>query len=486
MTNIIEVPYAPEKHGVGIVHFGAGAFHRAHQAVYTDDVLAKTGGDWRILGVSLQSTHIADALNAQDGVYSLVQRDHKGQPIIRKIGSIAGVAAASRDPAPIFESLSSPNTHVVSMTVTEKAYGILRDKSGVDPEHPSIAADLANPEHPAGIIGMLVKGLKLRREAGLSSFTVMCCDNLPDNGDMVRAGVLDFAKRVDPVLAEWIAEHTCFPNTMVDRITPAATPDLVTEVSDILGQEDKVPVETEAFTQWVIEDNFCGPRPAWEDAGALFVTDVAPYENMKLRMLNGAHSMLAYLGFVQGCTYVRDVMANGHLATLVDQHMQAAARTLQPLNGINFDDYRAQLIERFENPNIAHETYQIAMDGTQKLPQRIFAPALDSIEKGLPVDSFALATAAWMRYCLGQTPDGVRYELRDPRADEISQAILSADTSAAVIFQNLSTLSNFIPEKLSSNAAFSEKTIKYLDLLIAGRFEDVTVAISDLMKENIT
>lgn len=478
MTNVIEVSYAPSEHSVGIVHFGTGAFHRAHQAIYTDDVLAKTGGDWRILGVSLQSTHIADALNAQDGIYSLVQRNQDGQPIIRKIGSISGVVAASRDAAPVFESLSSPNTYVVSMTVTEKAYGILRDKSGVDLKHPSIAADLADPEHPVGIIGMLVKGLMLRRDAGLPSFTVLCCDNLPDNGDMVRAGVLDFAKRIDPALGEWIAKNTCFPNTMVDRITPAATSELIAEVSDILGQEDKVPVETEAFTQWVIEDKFCGPRPAWEDAGALFVKDVAPFENMKLRMLNGAHSMLAYLGFVQGCTYVRDVMAQAHLAKLVDQHMQAAAKTLQPLSGINFDDYRAQLIERFENPNIAHETYQIAMDGTQKLPQRIFAPAIDAVEKGLSIDSFALATAAWMRYCLGQTPDGTKYELRDPRADEISQAILSANNNAEMVFMNLSKLPDFMPGKLSSNVPFCKKAIKYLDLLIAGQFEDITVTIS--------
>lgn len=480
MTNVIKISYVPEEHGIGIVHFGTGAFHRAHQAVYTDDVLTNTGGDWRILGVSLQSTHIADALNDQNGIYSLVQRNQDGRPIIRRVGSISGVVAASRDPEPVFESLSSPNTHVVSITVTEKAYGILRDQSGVDLQHPSIATDLANSEFPVGIIGMLVKGLKLRRDAGLQSFTVLCCDNLPDNGDMVRAGVLDFANRIDLRLASWIAENTYFPNTMVDRITPAATSELVAEVSDILGHEDKVPVETEAFTQWVIEDRFCGPRPPWEDAGALFVKDVAPYENMKLRMLNGTHSMLAYLGFVQGCIYVRDVMAQASLAKIVDYHMQAAAKTLQPLNGIDFDDYRAQLIERFENPNIAHETYQIAMDGTQKLPQRIFAPAIDCVNNGFPVDSFALATASWVRYCLGKMPDGTQYELRDPRADEISQAILGADNNTEMMFLNLSRLSNFMPSELSNNVLFSEKTIKYLDLLIAGSFEDIAVTISEI------
>ncbi|MEW7009648.1 mannitol dehydrogenase family protein [Lentilitoribacter sp. EG35] len=480
MANIDEIPYVPDRHGVSIVHIGIGAFHRAHQAVYTDDVLSKTGGDWRILGVSLQSRHIADALNAQDGVYSLVLRDQDGQPNIRKIGSISGVVAASRDTAPIIEAFSSPCTHIVSITVTEKAYGILRDKSGIDPQHPSIANDLANPEQPVGVIGMLAKGLKLRRDLGLRSFTVLCCDNLPDNGDMVRVGVLDFARRVDPMLGVWIAENTCFPNTMVDRITPATTPELIAEVSGILGQEDKTPVETEAFTQWVIEDNFCGPRPPWEDAGALLVDDVAPYENMKLRMLNGAHSMLAYLGYVQGCIYVRDVMRRKQLATLVDMHMQAAARTLDPLEEINFDDYRSQLIERFENPNIAHQTYQIAMDGTQKLPQRIFAPAVSCLDKGLSVDCFALATAAWMRYCLGQMPDGSKYELQDPKVTEIAEAVSSAGSSASKIYQNLSELSDFMPTKLADSNQFSERTIKFLNLLIVGKIEDITNLMSEI------
>lgn len=475
MTGEIGLSYKPQNHGIGIVHFGAGAFHRAHQAVYTDDVLAKTGGDWRIMGVSLQSTHIADALNAQNGIYSLVQRGQDGRLVVKKIGSIAGILPASRDRAPVFEILSSPKTHVVSIAVTEKAYGVLRDKSGVDLTHPSIAADLANCEHPIGIIGMLVKGLKLRREAGLPSFTVLCCDNLPDNGDMVRAGVLDFAQRIDPVLGTWIEKNTCFPNTMVDRITPATTPQLIADVGEVMGEEDKVPVETEAFSQWVIEDKFCSPRPPWENAGALFVKDVAPYEDMKLRMLNGAHSMLSYLGFVQGCVYVRDVMAQAPLAKLVDQYMQAAAGTLQPLDDINFETYRNQLIERFKNPNIAHETYQIAMDGSQKLPQRIFAPAIDAAAQGIPIDSFALATAAWMRYAQGQMPDGKKYELRDPRSDEIAQAVLSAGNNAQMVFHNLSQLSDFMPQELSKNELFSEKVIRYLDILIADRFEEIAI-----------
>ena len=478
MTRITDIPYRPNEHGIGIVHFGTGAFHRAHQAVYTDDVLARLGGDWRILGVSLQSTRIADALNAQNGIYSLVQRDENGSAIIRRIGSISEVVAASRDSTPVFRALASKDTHVVSMTVTEKAYGILRDLSGVDIDHPSITSDLANPDHPTGIIGMLVKGLKMRREAGLPSFTVLCCDNLPDNGDMVRAGVLDFAKRVDDKLADWIAANTCFPNTMVDRITPATTDTLIDEINAIDGIEDKVPVETEPFTQWVVEDRFSGPRPAWENVGVLFVKDVAPYEKMKLRMLNGAHSMLAYTGFVSGCKYVRDVMAHKELSTLVDKHMRAAAQTLEPLSEIDFDDYRRQLISRFENPNIAHETYQIAMDGTQKLPQRIFAPALDSLDSGLPINSFAFATAAWMRYCLGQLPDGSHYDLRDPREAEISKALSVAGRDAASMFQELSGLPDFMPVKLAQSETFKETAVKYLDLLLGDNIEDIARQIT--------
>lgn len=446
------VGYDREKHGIGIVHFGVGAFHRAHQAVYTDDVLAKHGGNWRILGVSLQSTGGADALNAQDGIYSLAVREGDGQQLsLRLIGSIVAVEAAVRSTDRIFQTLADPQTRIVTMTVTEKAYGVDRNSGGVDISHPSIAHDLKDPSNPIGIIGMIVKGLALRKDADLKPYTVLCCDNLPKNGEIVRSGVVDFARRTDPALAEWIEVHGTFPSAMVDRITPSVTPELLSEVEKILGQKDAAAVETEPFSQWVVEDRFCDGRPKWEDAGVLFVDDVAPYERMKLRMLNGAHSLIAYAGFLAGHKYVRDAMADPQIHELVEKHIRAASKTLTPLSGIVFEEYSKQLIERFENPNIAHETYQIAMDGSQKIPQRIFEPAVESLKDGLDITPFAYATAAWIRYCAGTTDTGRTYELRDPRQDELQSAFKSGNGNVNDICTTFMHLPGLFPSELQES-----------------------------------
>lgn len=452
------VSYERNAHGVGIVHFGVGAFHRAHQAVYTDDVLEEHGGDWRILGVSLQSIKGADALNAQDGIYTLAVREGKEQKLsLRLIGSIKEVEAATRSTDKIFQTLADQQTRIVTMTVTEKAYGVDRSSGGVDLSNASIAHDLEDPANPIGIIGMIIKGLSLRKNAGLKPYTVLCCDNLPKNGEIVRSGVLDFARRIDPELAAWIEAHGAFPSSMVDRITPSATPELLAEVEEILGAKDAAAIETEPFSQWVVEDNFCNGRPLWEDVGVLFVDDVAPYERMKLRMLNGAHSLIAYAGFLAGHKYVRDAMADQHIHNLVAQHILAASKTLTPLSGIVFEDYGKQLIERFENPNIAHETYQIAMDGSQKMPQRIFEPAIESLEHGLDIQPFALATAVWIRYCAGITNTGKTYDLRDPREDEIRSAFKSGNGNVNNICTAFLELANLFPAQLQQSDVWADQ-----------------------------
>lgn len=468
--------YQPEDHGVGIVHFGPGAFHRAHQAFYTDRVLSEFGGDWRILAVSLKSTRTVDDLDAQDGRYALLTQSHDGENQVRVIGAIASGAAATRSTDPVFETLSLPQTHILSLTVTEKAYGIDRQSGQIDTDHPDIAHDLHNFNAPIGVIGMITKGLALRMNLGLSPFTVLCCDNLPNNGDLVRRGVLDFAKRIDADLSQWISAQACFPNTMVDRITPAATPDMLADVSELLGAQDTLAIETEPFCQWVIEDKFCGPRPPWDKVGALFVDDVAPYEHMKLRMLNGAHSLIAYLGHVHNCKYVRDAMANPNIAALVQRHFKAAAQTLAPLSHVDFADYANQLAARFSNPNIAHETYQIAMDGTQKLPQRVFAPAVDALKAGQALDSFALSTAAWMQYCyLGVHGNLINnlspYELRDPRESEIASALQGVGASATDIQIRLNELADFIPFELLQNEDWQDLVTSNLRQLLACELE---------------
>ena len=456
--------YDPNRHGHGIVHLGVGAFHRAHQANYTDAALAAAGGDWRILGASLRSVELADALNPQNGLYTLIERDASNLRA-RLIGSIERVIAASRAPEDLMTSLTDRRTRIVTMTVTEKAYGIARGTMTVDVRHPAIAADLRKPNYPSSVLGLLTEGLRRRRIAQIQPFTVLCCDNLPDNGEFVRHGVIDFARRLDPALGDWIAEKVCFPSSMVDRITPASTAQTREDALRLTNCIDQAPVETEPFTQWVIDDRFPSGRPAWEAGGALFVENVRPYEAMKLRMLNGAHSMLAYAGFLSGRRYVRDTVGPAGFRPLIERHFKAAASTLPQLAGIDLSAYARELLSRFANPAIAHETYQIAMDGTEKLPQRIFAPALEALEKGLDVRPFAFAVAAWMRYCLGRLDDGTRFALRDPREEEIGRLLSGAATSSDVA-NALHMLANFFPERLRTDLLWRDTVNSCLGTMI--------------------
>lgn len=457
--------YQPSEHAAGIIHIGLGAFHRAHQAVYTDDALAAEGGDWRIIGVNLRSIQIVDDLEQQNCLYTVVERG-PGPASARVIASLAGVLAAARDRKAVLAAMVYPSIRIVSLTVTEKAYGINRATGEIDEKHPAITHDLSDPHHPEGAVGVLTEALRLRREAGIAPFTVLCCDNLPENGELLKCGVIDFARRFNPGLAEWIGNSVAFPSTMVDRITPAVTEKTFADAAGVTGYDDKAAVETEPFRQWVIEDHFPSGRPAWEAGGAVFVKNVAPYERMKLRMLNGAHSMLAYAGFLSGCRFVRDVMQSPGLAILVRRHLMAAAATLDKLEAIDLSQYADDLIVRFQNPQIAHETYQIAMDGTEKLPQRILHPALEALGQGQDVRPFAFAVAAWMRYCHGRTEDGTEYDLRDPRSAEISDALKYAGKNAQKIMDALHGLPALFPAELTSNHDWNSSILDALSRIL--------------------
>lgn len=457
--------YEPARHGCGIVHLGAGAFHRAHQADYTDAALAAGGGDWRIIGVSLRGNEVADALNPQNGLYTLIERDAAGARA-KVIGSIERIIAATHEPAALMQQLAAPSTRIVTMTVTEKAYGINRSTMTADPSHPAVAADLSKPRQPAGVLGVLTEALRLRRAAGVDPFTVLCCDNLPDNGGFVRAGIVDFARRSDPALAEWIAANVAFPSSMIDRITPASTQQTLDDAFRSTGCVDQAAVETEPFRQWVIQDWFPSGRPAWEKGGALFVDDVHPYETMKLRMLNGSHSMLAYVGFLTGRRYVRDAVGPEGFPALIARHLTAAASTLQPLAGIGLDTYAANVLARFANPAIAHETRQIAMDGTEKLPQRLLAPAVELLARGADIGPFAFAVAAWMRYCLGRLDDGATYMLNDPREAAIAKAVSAARTPSD-ISRALHDLPRLFPERLRTDQSWLDAVSSRLEVMIA-------------------
>ncbi len=457
----VRVPSYDRAQSAGMVHMGTGAFHRAHQAVYTDDALEKSGGGWMITGVSLRSPDVADQLNPQNGLYTLLTRGSGGVEA-RIIGSIGSVLVAPKEPEAVLAALAAPETKIVSLTITEKGYGFDAGSGGLDRKHSAIAADLADPRHPRSAIGFIVEALRRRREAGLPGFTVLSCDNLPANGRVAQTLVTKFAKAVAPELASYIAGNVSFPSTMVDRITPASTDKTFEDVRRLVGADDAGAVETEPFTQWIIEDDFVAGRPDWETGGTLVVTDVAPYEKMKLRMLNGAHSMLAYSGFMAGHRYVRDVMGDPSLALLVARQMKAAAGTLDPVPGVDLDLYAQELQERFRNPAIAHETYQIAMDGTQKLPQRLIEPALTALERGQSPEPFAFAVAAWMRYALGRKENGETYALRDPREKEIASRLEEVGGDAGVVVAALSGLPGLFPAKLAENSAWTEA--------VAGKF----------------
>lgn len=463
----VAVPaYSREHLASGIVHIGTGAFHKAHQAVYTDAAMAASGGDWMITGVSLRSADVADAMNPQDGLYTLLTRGADGVSA-RVIGSIAKVLVAPRERTAVLDALAAPETKIVSLTITEKGYGIDPSTGGLDRAHPSIAPDLADPARPSGAVGFIVEALRLRRQRGLRPFTVLCCDNLPHNGRVLRRLVLDFATACDADLARHIETDVAFPSTMVDRITPASTDTTFADARRLLGCIDLAAVETEPFTQWVIEDDFPDGRPAWEAGGAIFATDVAPYEKMKLRMLNGAHSMLAYAGFLAGHVHVRDVMGDAALAGLVARHMTAAAATLDPVPGVDLQRYAADLLARFANPAMAHQTWQIAMDGTQKLPQRLIEPAMEALRRGQSLDAYAFAVAAWMRYCLGMKESGETYALRDPREAEIGALLGDADGDAATIVDQLLGLPGLFPAELSGAAGWNAAVRRRLETMLS-------------------
>ncbi len=469
----VQAPTYDRQAARGIVHLGVGAFHKAHQAVYTDEAMRKAGGGWMITGVSLRSADVARALNPQDGLYTLLVRDAGGVSA-RVIGSIASVLVAPEDPAAVLAAMAAPETRIVSLTITEKGYGIDGRTGGLDRANPAIAADLESPRAPQSAVGFIVEALRLRRERGLGGFTILCCDNLPGNGAFVRRLVDEFARERDPGLADFIDGKTSFPSTMVDRITPASTERTYAEARALVGRDDHAAVETEPFIQWIIEDDFVAGRPAWEAGGALFVADVAPYEKMKLRMLNGAHSMLAYSGFLAGRKYVRDVMASTDHAALVARHMRAAARTLDPVPGVDLDRYGEELRTRFANPAIAHETYQIAMDGTQKLPQRLIEPAIAALERGEALDAYAFAVAAWMRYCLGVRDDGESYALRDPREAEIRALLDGAPREAGAISERLHGLPGLFPPKLAAAQAWREGVVTRLTAMLEGMDRAIT------------
>ena len=465
-TGIAPPAYDRWSCGVGIVHLGIGAFHRCHMAVYTDDVLARTGGDWRILGVSLRSPAIRDQLEPQDGLYTVVVKGNQ-TTTARIIGSVAGVLFAPDDPARVIETMAAPATRIVSLTVTEKGYCHSPATGELNEAHPDILHDLAHPDAPRSAIGYLAAGLARRRESGGGPVTILSCDNLPSNGGVAARIVRRFADLAYPGLAGWIDEGVAFPCTMVDRIVPAMEAAEVDAFASGTGLADAAVLQTEPFTQWVIEDRFAAGRPAWEQAGATLVGDVEPFEEAKLRMLNGSHSALAYLGYLAGCAYIHEAMAVPALRTLVDTLMQReAAASLNVPEGMDTDAYRAALEERFDNRALPHRTYQIAMDGSQKIPQRLLGTLRHHLQTGGPIAACSLAVAGWMRYVMAVDEAGKPITVQDPLADRLEAAADRAGRDASALVDAFLGFEEIFGPDLRGNRRFHGELIEWLRRLL--------------------
>jgi len=436
-----------------IVHFGFGAFHRAHQALLTDRVLNAQSGDWGICEISLFSGDVLmSQLREQKHLYTVLEKGADGnKPII--IGAVNECLNAKLDTlAAIIEKFCEPQVAIVSLTITEKGYCIDPASGELDLTQPRIEHDLKYPHEPHSAPGILVEALHRRRERGLPPFTVLSCDNIPDNGHVVKNAVLGMAQTRSPELAQWIAEHVSFPATMVDRIVPAATDESLAEIADVLGVFDPCAISCEPFIQWVIEDNFVAGRPAWETAGVQLVEDVQPWEQMKLRMLNGSHSFLAYLGYLAGFAHINECMQDAAFREAARQLMLNEQAPTLRIKGVDLNAYADSLLERFANPALKHRTWQIAMDGSQKLPQRL----LDGIRIHLLRQSdwplLALGVAGWMHYVSGVDDAGETIDIRDPLADKIRAIVETSSSDERVTA--LLTLKEIFGNDLPHNPLF--------------------------------
>jgi fructuronate reductase len=416
----------------GILHLGAGAFHRAHQAVYTDDT------DWGITVAAPRSRDVIDALAAQDGLYSVATLGREGASM-RVIGSIVDTVHIASERERAVDLVAAETTHVVTLTVTEKAY---RD--------------------PSGVPGLLAAGIAKRAAQGGPPLTILCCDNLPDNGKTTRAAVeplLDSASKTSATLA-WAEENVTFPSSMVDRIVPASTKATYERALGELGVTDLAAVEAEPFTQWVIENDFAGPRPGWD---ATYTNDVAGWERLKLRTLNGVHSTLAYLGALADVETISEALAlpgaEDYARWLIGEQI---APSLTPPDGQDTIAYGEGVLERFANPGIRHRCIQIAMDGSQKLPQRLFATIADLAEGGVDLDLIALPVAAWTRFCAGRSDAGGELPLDDPLKDVIRQSLTAAGTNPAARIDAILGLHQVVPESVADNHQLRRAAAKWL------------------------
>ena len=464
----IQLPgYDRQKVGQSIMHVGVGGFHRAHQALYTDDLL-RQGGDsiWGYCGVGLltHDARIRDVMRSQDCLYTLVERSLEGDKA-RIIGSIVNFLFAPDDPQKVIEQMASPQTRIVSLTITEGGYYIDASTGELDDKHPDIQYDLAHPHEPRCSFGYLLEALDRRRLRGLPPFTLMSCDNIQSNGEVAKKMLMAFAELRDPDLRNWMSENCAFPNSMVDRITPATTDEHRALVKEKFGIDDGWPVMTESFKQWVIEDHFGLGRPAWESVGAQMTSDVLPYEKMKLRLLNASHQALCYIGMLLGYQLVHETMEDQGIRKLVEKMMDdEVTPLLSEVPGVNLADYKRTLIERFANPAIRDQLSRIGIYGSSGIPKFLLPSLEEQLQRGGPIKQMSFTIASWFRYLTGLDESGKEMPMLDPMAKTLRERAKAAGRNAAQLLA--------MPEVFNENLANSPVLIKEVSDTLRSFYEE--------------
>lgn len=449
----------------GIVHFGVGGFHRAHQAMVVDRLLARgEARDFAICGVGVleQDRRMKDVMAAQNGLYTLVLKHPDGSREARVIGSIIDYLLAPDDPDAVVERMSRPEVRIVSLTVTEGGYNFDQVTGEFIAEDPGVQHDLASPDAPTTTFGLVVAALKRRRERGLDPFTVMSCDNIQGNGHVAQTMFTAFARLGDPAFADWMDEHVHFPNSMVDRITPVTTDVDRTEVVERFGIGDQWPVVAEPFFQWVLQDDFGVGRPAYDDGGVQIVDDVEPYELMKLRLLNASHQAMCYFGYLKGHRYAHEAASDPDIVSLLQRYMNDEARpTLRPVPGIDVDDYVATLLERFANPEVRDTLARLCAESSDRIPKWLLPVVRENLAAGGEVRLSAAICASWARYDEGVDEQGEPITIVDRLATELTALAGTQREDRAAFIGN-----RVLFGALTDDARFREPYLKTLDSLI--------------------
>ena len=462
------------------VHIGVGGFHRAHQAVYLDALLGMAlEPRWAECGIGVLpgDARMRDALKGQDCLYTLVEKDSHAQHA-RVIGSIADYIHAPSDREGALERMAAPETRIVSLTITEGGYFIDEGTRQFTPDHPEIQHDLKHPEEPVTSLGYLASALDRRRRRGLPPFTLMSCDNLQGNGEVARRVLLEYAGMKDQALQQWIADHVAFPNSMVDRITPATTEEDRIALRETYGIEDAWPVMTESFLQWVIEDHFCNGRPRWESVGAELVSDVAPYELMKMRLLNGSHLAMAYLGALAGYTYVHDVMHDPLFVSFIRKFMDEVTPVVPSIPGVSVEDYKKVLVERFANPAIHDQVTRICSEGSAKMPKWVLPSIEELLQRSRSIELLSLVVASWIYYMRqGVDERGRPLDIVDARSAELRQQARMVDRDP----RSFLTIHSIFGHALPANSVFVRQVQRALESLSdLGTAATLRLYLSDL------